>query len=101
MLAKHDVPLLSISAPLNINQEPEGVIEQQQWFRLSVTDNGLGIDGDLLPNLFQSFRQVHTGAARKFGGQVQSFLFKLTNRFRTRARNFEAPVWCAVVSSVS
>jgi signal transduction histidine kinase/CheY-like chemotaxis protein len=36
--------------------------------RISVKDTGIGIDKEVLPRLFQPFRQASTGTTRQFGG---------------------------------
>jgi two-component system CheB/CheR fusion protein len=37
-------------------------------FRLAVSDNGIGIDGAVLPNIFQAFTQAGDWVAREYGG---------------------------------
>jgi PAS domain S-box-containing protein len=36
--------------------------------KISVSDTGIGIDGEVLPRLFSSFEQAESGTSRKFGG---------------------------------
>ena len=38
------------------------------WVELSVSDTGIGIAGDQLPRLFQSFTQADSSTTRKYGG---------------------------------
>jgi PAS domain S-box-containing protein len=46
--------------------EPEG--EFEQFLRISVSDDGIGIAQDSLERLFQPFTQIDSGLARKFEG---------------------------------
>lgn len=41
---------------------------EQSGSKLTVSDNGQGIDPDMLPNIFDRFRQVDSGTRRKTGG---------------------------------
>jgi hypothetical protein len=43
------------------------VREQSSW-RLSVSDNGLGVSPELLPHIFDRFRQADSSTRRNFGG---------------------------------
>jgi PAS domain S-box-containing protein len=47
---------------------PAGAGPAQPAIRLSVTDTGIGIDAEELPQLFQPFRQVDSGLARRHEG---------------------------------
>jgi CheY-like chemotaxis protein len=42
--------------------------EFAEFFKISVTDSGIGISGDGLARLFQPFSQIDAGLARKFEG---------------------------------
>lgn len=41
--------------------------DKMHW-RLGITDTGIGIPEDELPNIFEAFRQVDSTATRKYGG---------------------------------
>jgi signal transduction histidine kinase/DNA-binding NarL/FixJ family response regulator len=45
--------------------EPE---EEPDWVRFSVTDSGVGISPDVIPNLFKPFSQADLSISRRFGG---------------------------------
>src|SRR4051812_2722688 len=38
------------------------------YFQISVTDNGIGIPGDLQPKVFETFFQADSSASREYGG---------------------------------
>ncbi len=41
--------------------------DKKHW-QLGITDTGIGIPEDELPNIFEAFRQVDSTATRKYGG---------------------------------
>ncbi len=41
---------------------------QPRYVAIEVEDTGIGISKDFLPNLFEEFRQEHTGNAKEYGG---------------------------------
>ncbi|GAA5959744.1 hypothetical protein JCM3765_000088 [Sporobolomyces pararoseus] len=51
---------------LRVRQTSE--TDTQLWIQVEVEDSGVGIEENVLPTLFQPFRQAHAGTAREFGG---------------------------------
>lgn len=73
------VPKLIFLTPLHLAQfTPKGTIvlrvrqtsetDSHLWIQVEVEDSGVGIEENVLPTLFQPFRQAHAGTAREFGG---------------------------------
>ncbi|MEK9629088.1 MAG: ATP-binding protein, partial [Nitrospinota bacterium] len=44
------------------------VVEGEKWIHFTITDSGIGIDPDKIPELFEEFTQADNSATRKFGG---------------------------------
>ncbi|GAA6011242.1 hypothetical protein JCM11491_006771 [Sporobolomyces phaffii] len=51
---------------LRVQQTSE--TDTQLWIEVDILDSGVGIAENVLPTLFQPFRQAHAGTAREFGG---------------------------------
>src|SRR5262249_44167836 len=45
-----------------------GMESDAEHIRIAVSDNGLGIEPEFLPHVFDRFRQADTSVARRFGG---------------------------------
>ncbi|WP_395747888.1 ATP-binding protein [Prosthecobacter sp.] len=43
-------------------------VKTESTVRVEVADNGIGIASDILPQIFDPFRQGHAGTTRRFGG---------------------------------
>lgn len=48
--------------------EEKDVAERRERFHVTVQDTGIGISGESMKKLFQSFRQGHESMSRKYGG---------------------------------
>jgi len=46
----------------------EGEADAARQVRIEVEDTGIGISHEFLPNLFEEFRQEHSGITKEFGG---------------------------------
>ncbi|KAK4050856.1 nuclear pore complex subunit [Microbotryomycetes sp. JL201] len=53
---------------LRLRQEDSAVEDDRVWLRFEIEDSGEGIHADVLPTLFQPFRQADASTARRFGG---------------------------------
>lgn len=45
-----------------------GAYEEEKHLHITVSDNGIGIPEDLIPNLFSKFYQIDSSIRRKYGG---------------------------------
>ena len=45
-----------------------GVEEENEYLHIKISDNGIGIPGELIPKLFQRFYQLDASTRRKYGG---------------------------------
>ncbi|KAM0790862.1 hypothetical protein ACM66B_004703 [Microbotryomycetes sp. NB124-2] len=56
------------SVTLRLRQEESPPFDDRVWLRFEIQDTGVGIHADVLPTLFQPFKQADASTARRFGG---------------------------------
>jgi two-component system, sensor histidine kinase and response regulator len=58
----------TLEGSITVTCNPEKIGEKQFKLNFSVKDTGIGVEADVLPNLFAAFVQADTSTTRKYGG---------------------------------
>ncbi|MBF0379906.1 MAG: response regulator [Magnetococcales bacterium] len=58
----------TIAGSITVICNPEQIADKQYRLNFSVNDTGIGVEADVLPNLFAAFVQADSSTTRKYGG---------------------------------